>query len=106
MPFHVSNVASYGVISVWNSTSYTYEQRDKSGNVIDKYVYNVPEPDEESKSWFTKKKLVTFFVLACTLVFLGYVTYVWLVFYRKRESDEELQRLRRSEEGGYAMQRI
>ncbi len=102
----MSRMASYGVLSVWNSTTFTYEQRDRKGNLIDSYTYAPPTTSKEPKSGLVKQKIIAGVVLTCSLLFLCYFIYSWISCYMKKPRTEERERIGRGEEHPYAMQPI
>jgi len=97
---------SYGVITVWNKTAFTYEHKNVYGDNINVIDYVIDNPDDESSASSRREgtktdKMIGIVVLICSIAFLGYFIYSWVSCYIKKP-----RVLEEGQKDGYSMAEI
>ena len=69
------------MLTVWNETTYTYEQMNYKGEVIDSFSGKIN--GNKRVNIYSREKLIAIIILTCALTFLCYFIYSWVSCYMR-----------------------
>jgi len=92
LPLYIQQIPkmAYGILSVQNSTCYSYSQFSSTGNKLHSYSYCSENPSVATKS-NSNEKTIALIVVICSLAFLCYFIYSWVSCYMKKPRVREFE---------------